>query len=649
MGTLRAPASLGPALLLLHLLAVVILSAVCAPVSVDAAPVSRIVTINNTAPRLDVTGAILDGHDLMIRRLDNGTYVLYTNSYGLCVAALPLGCDQTPDHCGFRGDHNVTIWTSPDLSSGAWTYVGLAFEYTARPAGILYRPDAIFNPNTGLWVLWFNLDVAGGGIYVTCTSPSPFGPFSDFRQSNLTVPTGGGGDFHLFADETGATTSSGGVPAYAIFSSGGVHIGALTDDWRDWRPNTTIYDFDEPFSEAPAVLYRNGTWMSLYGHCCCFCLQGSGLFVYTASDPLGPWTRQSLPEGFDVACELVDPPSPANPFCALNSVEGNINVTLECVNGVIESLPVALYGLQTGDCPNYAAESSCNDAGFAAYAAATCVGQQSCVLSTDSRPDPCLGTVKTVVAVANCSLPPGGFSPDGPVAPPAPPANPFCALNSEPGNVNVTLECTNGVIDVLPLALYGLQSGNCPNYVPSPDCNDAGFLAYAQATCVGQQKCVLSADNRTDPCFGVVKAIAAVAHCSLAPGGFSPDGPVMPPGVVDEGKRRARSVAEAAVGVTGPEPTPGQGCLYDNPRTFSVTQSQQSAIVTVPDGLGGMTYLYVGDRWGQSPDGIKGHEPQYVFPISFDAEGKIPHFTWNDTVSFPIQVEVEVEEEEERA
>ena len=465
----------------------------------SAAP--RLVTIDNTAPRLDSAGAILDGHDLSVRRLPGGNYVMYTNSYGLCTAALPLGCDQTPDHCGFRSDHNVTIYTSPDLSSGSWEFRGLAYDWKARPAGVLYRPDAIFNAATGLWVLWVNTNY----VYYTATSVSPFGPFADHRQSNLTLSIAAhqGGDFHIFEDERGSSPV-----AYVIFSASVNHIAQLTADYRDWSPGMQLFDFDEDFSEAPAVLYRqtNGLFYALFGHCCCFCFQGSGLFVYTASEPLGPWTRQASPAGFDAACEAPPPPVAANPFCAATAAAGEFTVALECVNGVIDALPTALYGLQTGSCPSFEASPACNDAGFAAYASALCVGKQNCTLDTSARPDPCVGTVK---------------------------------------------------------------------------------------------------------------GIAAVAHCSEAPGGFSPSG---------------------SGGGSGAQPTPGQGCLYETQggASYAVTRSQQSAIVTVPDGRGASTFLYYGDRWGQSPDGIKGHEPQYVFPILFDSDGSIPHFTWNDSVSFWI-------------
>jgi hypothetical protein len=64
------------------------------------------VTIDNTKPRLDVTGVIMDAHDCSIRRLPNGSYVMHAIEYGLCVAPTGQGCDSTPDHCGFRGNHS---------------------------------------------------------------------------------------------------------------------------------------------------------------------------------------------------------------------------------------------------------------------------------------------------------------------------------------------------------------------------------------------------------------------------------------------------------------------------------------------------------------------------------------------------------------
>lgn len=66
------------------------------------------------------------------------------------------GCDIGHDRCGFRLDHNVSIYSSWDLSSGSWHFHGHAFPYTDRTPGTLFRPTAVFNPNTKKYVLWWN-------------------------------------------------------------------------------------------------------------------------------------------------------------------------------------------------------------------------------------------------------------------------------------------------------------------------------------------------------------------------------------------------------------------------------------------------------------------------------------------------------------
>lgn len=152
---------------------------------------------------------------LSARLQPNGTYVMHAIEYGLCEAPTGQGCDQTPDHCGFRDNHNVSIWTTPDLSSGyvwqvgalpkahgvslleclpfrrSWEFQGYAFPYTARPAGLIFRPEAIFNPreaappprilpwppptmlsrcttDTSLWVLTYNQASGGSASPARC-------------------------------------------------------------------------------------------------------------------------------------------------------------------------------------------------------------------------------------------------------------------------------------------------------------------------------------------------------------------------------------------------------------------------------------------------------------------------------------------------
>jgi len=483
------------------------------------------VTINNTAPRLDNTGTIMDAHDCSIRILPNGTYIMHTIEYGLCDAPTNFGCDQTADHCGFRDNHNVTIWTSNDLSSGSWNYVGYAFDLTSRPAGLIFRPDAIYNPNTGLWVLWYN-QATPGNVYVSCVSTSPFGPFTNFSITNVTDSTYTGGDFHLFIDPT---TQEGYVIWTAMANLPGqdhkIRINKLTPDWlgitsdpayifNDNAPSTT-------FNEAPMVIYdyEHQQFITTFGHCCCFCHQGSGLFVHTATTPMGPWTAAT--SVYDIACQA--PPTPV-------------------------------------------------------------------------------------------------------------PSNPFCANKEEFNNVTVTLVCQQGVIDYI-RSFFGTPVGDCPYYDPGP-CDDPNFQAYANATCLGQSNCTLT--STTDPCVGTEKSIVALVHCSEGPGGYSPDGPVDPPSSTSKSTAYTYGIEAYIPSPFNAEPTPGQGCLYGNSNDISVTRSQQAFIATVPDGNGGHTYLYIGDMWGSSPDGIKGHEPQYVFPLQFNTDGTLKHITWNNTVTFNI-------------
>lgn len=79
---------------------------------------SKSVTIDNMVPRLDSTGTILDGHDGRLQKFnDSGPYYLHTLAYGLCNEPNGQGCNQ-PDgrfSCGFRLDHNITVYTTDDL------------------------------------------------------------------------------------------------------------------------------------------------------------------------------------------------------------------------------------------------------------------------------------------------------------------------------------------------------------------------------------------------------------------------------------------------------------------------------------------------------------------------------------------------------
>lgn len=115
-------------------------------------------------------------------------------------------------------------------------------------------------------------------------------------------------------------------------------------------------------------------------------------------------------------------PAPSNPFCGYSRERNTVVLDLYCEAGTIDNITFAAYGTPAG-C-GAPARGSCDDAGFPAYAAATCLGKASCSLS--SQDDPCGGVVKAMTVVASCSEAPGGWAP----TPPAP--KPSCATNGLP-------------------------------------------------------------------------------------------------------------------------------------------------------------------------------------------------------------------------
>ena len=111
---------------------------------------STTVVHSNTAPLLGTDGKQIDAHETQIVRWDpSGPWYMYAMkcknpapraganpalcaSEGLVGAdALchpgppsggPRGCSKNGSACNFRNDHNVSVFTSDDLSSGSWEW-----------------------------------------------------------------------------------------------------------------------------------------------------------------------------------------------------------------------------------------------------------------------------------------------------------------------------------------------------------------------------------------------------------------------------------------------------------------------------------------------------------------------------------------------
>lgn len=247
-----------------------------------AAVNGRTIEISNVDPRMNADSEILSAHDgNLVQFAPGGDFHLFGMSYGSCQAQ---GCGS--GDCGFQDTHNITLYTSPDLSQGSWRFQANILPLGARPQGIYYRPKVVFNAKTGLYVLWVNWlsnrRDFGSSSYLVATSETPAGPF---KVVNEKVPTKFtvGGDFDLFVDDDGE--------AYFIYTSitenHGISIERLAPDYLSSTQVSTGILSDGACYEAPTMFKRDGLYYALYATCCCFCTEGDTRYVVTASSPLG--------------------------------------------------------------------------------------------------------------------------------------------------------------------------------------------------------------------------------------------------------------------------------------------------------------------------------------------------------------------------
>lgn len=267
--------------------------------SIDA----KNVTIWNSKPRTDTTGNIMDVHDGNIRYW-NGTYFWYGASYGNCQEPKGSnGCANFGEgNCGFRLDHNVSLWTSNDFVTWKPSPTNPIFSMTEQTqSGILFCPKVLYNQQNNNFVLWFNWLPGGSSfsesLYGVAVSDTPFGPFDVVNWNVTTLAFSNTGDFNLFLDNNG-------VDAYIIYTSHiqgnfalthQMSVEKLTPDFQStlgMEFNSGF--FGQSFVEAPAMFQQGNNYFAVFGSCCCYCQSGSPVSVYVSSNsPLGPFNQTS--------------------------------------------------------------------------------------------------------------------------------------------------------------------------------------------------------------------------------------------------------------------------------------------------------------------------------------------------------------------
>jgi len=233
------------------------------------------VFINNAVPRKDLQATVVDAHDGCLRYF-GGKYFLYGTRYG--------------NTDGSGNTNRYVVYSSPNLQD--WTDEGVILK-NVRP-GVYYRPYVVYNQSTKKYVLWFNGDLHMG----VATADEPTGPFTQISGDVALSHRGLTGDLGTFVDADGRAYitysylgSDFTEDQFAISKEpipfGQIFVEELTVDYLASTGHVTGPIAGN--SEAPALFRRGEFYYLLFDNTCSFCTAGTGVRVYMARSPLGPF------------------------------------------------------------------------------------------------------------------------------------------------------------------------------------------------------------------------------------------------------------------------------------------------------------------------------------------------------------------------
>lgn len=242
------------------------------------------VVINNTKPRRDMNGNILDAHGGPLFNKFGDRFYNYGVHYG-----------KTD---GYSKEIHFACYSSRDLEN--WKYEGSLFDGKQDP-GFYFRPHVVFHQKSGKYIMWFlryDEYLAGNPnqcIKGNAVADSPTGPFS-VVNSNVELSCELSGDHDLFVDDDGTCYL---VHSHHDFSKekgkATIRVERLNDDYVSSSKEFVVLDSEGIPCEAPAMFKRNGMYYCMFDKWCDRLKWGSGARVYTAADPMGPWTYRGNP------------------------------------------------------------------------------------------------------------------------------------------------------------------------------------------------------------------------------------------------------------------------------------------------------------------------------------------------------------------
>lgn len=225
--------------------------------------------INNRDPRRDLAGNIIDIHDGSLEQFE-GRFYWYGTTYG--------------DTDGFTHANIFRVYSSSNLQD--WTAHGDILP--DKPVGVYYRPYVKYCASSRQYVLWYNwYPTLWNGQYGVAVSQRPEGPFRIVNM-DVRVKHPRPGDFGLFVEDDGS-----GYLIYTSIESGHrISVEKLEPEYTSSTLENGGF-FSEGKEESPTLFKRNGIYYALFDTYCCFGPGGTGVKVFTASNPLGPFTFQS--------------------------------------------------------------------------------------------------------------------------------------------------------------------------------------------------------------------------------------------------------------------------------------------------------------------------------------------------------------------